>query len=101
MRPARAAASRILGALDLESQAAQKDADICGPCTTLQIWSDIALVFTNAMLYNPPGSDVNIMAQTVHEAAEERWEKDISSKIAAEQAWAVREEVSRAHCILA
>lgn len=29
------------------------------------VWSDINLVFNNAKVYNPPGSDVFLMAQTL------------------------------------
>jgi hypothetical protein len=31
----------------------------------LQVWADTCLVFNNAKAFNPPGSDVNIMAQTL------------------------------------
>jgi hypothetical protein len=30
-----------------------------------EVWQDICQVFVNAKTYNPPGSDVHVMAQTL------------------------------------
>ena len=40
------------------------------------------LVFTNAKRYNPPGSDVHIMACTLAEALEGRWTTTVAPKLA-------------------
>lgn len=44
--------------------------------------ADIRLVFENARTFNPPTSDVHIMAATLSEAFEGRWQASVQPKIA-------------------
>lgn len=44
--------------------------------------ADIRLVFANARLFNPPASDVHIMAATLAEAFEGKWAATVGPKIA-------------------
>lgn len=44
-------------------------------------WADLMRVFDNAKLYNPPGSDCFLMAQTLQEVAQERFEKTIAPRM--------------------
>jgi hypothetical protein len=47
-----------------------------------QVAVHIRLVFANARRYNPPGSDVHIMACTLAEASEGRWAATVAPKLA-------------------
>ena len=47
-----------------------------------QVAAHIRLVFANARRYNPPGSDVHIMAGTLAEAFEGRWAATVTPKLA-------------------
>ena len=47
-----------------------------------QVATHIRLVFANARRYNPPGSDVHIMACTLAEAFEGRWAATVAPKLA-------------------
>lgn len=48
--------------------------------------ADVRLVFDNARLYNKPGSDVHVMANTLQERFEERYAQAVSPKVAEEAA---------------
>ncbi|KAL0026079.1 hypothetical protein WJX79_007769 [Trebouxia sp. C0005] len=50
-----------------------------------QFYDGMKLVFNNARRYNPPGSDVNLMASGVEEKFEERWQALLAPKLAEEQ----------------
>ncbi|KXZ56692.1 hypothetical protein GPECTOR_1g623 [Gonium pectorale] len=56
-------------------------------------WADIMLVFSNAKRYNAPGSDCHLMAQTLQEVSEEKYEKLIAPRLAEEAAATLRDEV--------
>ncbi|PNH12130.1 Transcription factor GTE1 [Tetrabaena socialis] len=56
-------------------------------------WSDIMLVFANAKRYNAPGSDCFLMAQTLQEVSEEKYEKLIAPRLAEEAVAAQRDEL--------
>jgi hypothetical protein len=43
--------------------------------TPQEIVSDVRLVWDNAMLYNPPGTDVHLMAQNLSRIFEGRWDR--------------------------
>lgn len=57
--------------------------------------ADIRLVFTNARTFNPPASDVHIMAATLAEAFEGKWAASVQPKIA-EAAAAIEVEAKKA-----
>uniref|UniRef100_A0A061R1V5 Bromodomain-containing protein 2 n=1 Tax=Tetraselmis sp. GSL018 TaxID=582737 RepID=A0A061R1V5_9CHLO len=59
-----------------------------------QFAADARLVFANAKLYNPPGSDVHIMASTLKGRFEERWQSLVVPKIADEMNTCKTEEVA-------
>lgn len=42
---------------------------------------DIALVFANAMQYNPPGSDVHVMASTLQELCSSKWAAMVTPRL--------------------
>ncbi|CAM6088210.1 unnamed protein product [Calypogeia fissa] len=46
-----------------------------------EICDDIRLVFSNAMKYNPAGSDVHIMAKALSEKFEEKWKAVLEPKL--------------------
>ncbi|EFJ42905.1 hypothetical protein VOLCADRAFT_119228, partial [Volvox carteri f. nagariensis] len=56
-------------------------------------WSDVMLVFSNAKRYNAPGSDCYLMAQTLQEVSEEKYDKVIAPRLAEAEAVTLREEV--------
>eukprot|EP00793_Prasinoderma_coloniale_P002920 PRCOL_00002402-RA len=57
-----------------------------------QVLSDMRLVFENARAYNAPRSDVWVMAGTMAERLEERWEALVEPKLAEERARVRAEE---------
>lgn len=61
--------------------------------------ADVRLVFDNARLYNKPGSDVHVMANTLQERFEERYAQAVSPKVAEEAAISrmQHEEAARRH----
>ncbi|KAL4435221.1 hypothetical protein ABPG77_001903 [Micractinium sp. CCAP 211/92] len=61
--------------------------------------ADVRLVFDNARLYNKPGSDVHVMANTLQERFEERYAQVVSPKVAEEAAISrmQHEEAARRH----
>ncbi|GLC35793.1 hypothetical protein PLESTB_000494900 [Pleodorina starrii] len=56
-------------------------------------WADVMLVFSNAKRYNAPGSDCYLMAQTLQEVSEEKYDKVIAPRVAEEASVTLREEV--------
>ncbi|GFH29595.1 Ring3 protein, partial [Haematococcus lacustris] len=57
-----------------------------------EVWADVQLVFSNAKQFNPPGSDVHVMAQTVLDYASEKYEKMLAQKVADAETQAQRDE---------
>ena len=60
--------------------------------TASEAAGDIRLVFENALLYNKPGSDVNIMASAMLEKFEDLWQSKVAQKFNEEEAVAKSEE---------
>ncbi|GFR41269.1 hypothetical protein Agub_g1944 [Astrephomene gubernaculifera] len=56
-------------------------------------WADVMLVFSNAKRYNAPGSDCYLMAQTLQEVSEEKYDKVIAPRLAEESAALLRDEI--------
>lgn len=46
-----------------------------------EVWDDMRLVFSNAMTYNPEGSDVYVMSKTLCDKFEEKWRSLIAPKL--------------------
>lgn len=57
----------------------------------LEFAADVRLTFNNAMLYNQPGNDVHIMADTLRKFFETRW-KNIEKKLPAAEQQALPEK---------
>ena len=57
-----------------------------------EVLADVQLVFDNAMRYNPPGSDVWVMAASLHERFHEVWKLKVPARLAEEEAAAKQEE---------
>lgn len=49
-----------------------------------EICADVRLVFDNAMKYNDEGSDVHLMAKTLMEKFEEKWQQQLLPKVTEE-----------------
>eukprot|EP00873_Tetraselmis_striata_P011998 jgi/Tetstr1/432262/TSEL_002297.t1 len=59
-----------------------------------QFAADMRLVFANAKTYNPPGSDVHVMASTLKARFEEKWQQSVVPKIADEMNTSRTEEAA-------
>lgn len=46
-----------------------------------EVCDDMRLVFSNAMTYNPEGSDVHVMSKTLSDKFEEKWKALIEPKL--------------------
>lgn len=46
-----------------------------------EVCDDVRLVFSNAMTYNPEGSDVYVMSKTLSDKFEEKWKTLIEPKL--------------------
>lgn len=46
-----------------------------------EVYQDVRLVFSNAMKYNPEGSDVYVMSKTLSEKFEEKWKTLVEPKL--------------------
>jgi len=61
-----------------------------------EVLADVQLVFENAMRYNPVGSDVWVMAASLHEKFHEVWKAKAPSRFVEEEAAAKQEEQAAA-----
>ncbi|XP_024359481.1 transcription factor GTE1 isoform X4 [Physcomitrium patens] len=50
-----------------------------------EVYQDVRLVFSNAMKYNPEGSDVYVMSKTLSEKFEEKWKTLVEPKLHEEE----------------
>lgn len=46
-----------------------------------EVCDDMRLVFSNAMTYNPEGSDVYVMSKTLSDKFEEKWKSMVEPKL--------------------
>ncbi|KAG0564333.1 hypothetical protein M758_8G097700 [Ceratodon purpureus] len=57
-----------------------------------EVCDDMRLVFSNAMTYNPEGSDVYVMSKTLSDKFEEKWKSLIEPKLHEEELRRLQEE---------
>lgn len=62
-------------------------------CHPDQCGDDVLMVFANAKSYNPPGSDVYIMADTLESKFKEKWEQVVVPKLGDERITCANEEM--------
>jgi hypothetical protein len=81
----------------VENADGSNDASLYAPYTNCEeLNRDVMLTFANAKLYNPPPTDVHVMATALEEFWAPRWEalrsrsKDVSESLAAERECAVK-----------
>jgi len=59
-----------------------------------EVREDALRVFANAREYNPPGSDVHIMASTLADRFKDRWREQVQPQLDAERAHQIGDEVA-------
>lgn len=57
-----------------------------------EVCDDMRLVFSNAMTYNPEGSDVYVMSKTLSDKFEERWKSVVEPKMHEEEVKRLQED---------
>ena len=78
--------------IDLGTIKANMEAGHYKDCASVK--ADVIRVFENACVFNPPGTDVHVLACTLRDRFEERWRDQVLPRIEDEPSIAVTEEIA-------